>query len=669
VNLGTKVIDVQEFIKVTDTPGVLPSAMIPVAEVVKVTDTCGVLPSAMIAIQENIKVTDAVDIPDVTAPKVTPPADISIGATESGGARGNIATSANSRKLHDFLLGGTATDDRDPAPVRLTPQITVSNVAVDATDDKLFPIGQTTIVTFRIKDAAENIGTATANVFVTAVIGGIVGTSGVPATPTDSNNNPQPIQVTFAGITQSGLVTAEVMLSAPLFPTGFTAVSPVYDIVTTALYTGPVDVRFVGTNFTPLDRLYHFQNDVWVDVTIAASPTDMRGSVNTLSPFVVLRPANHAPTATASGPASAEATSSAGASVTFTGSGSDSDVGDTLSFVWSEGATTLGSTATITLTLPVGSHNLTLTVTDNHGASSTAFVWVSVQDTKPPVLLLPGNQTLESTCPAGAVATFMTSASDIVDGVRPVTCFPASGSTFPLGVTTVSCTSTNAHGNTAPGSFAITVRDTMPPVVTPPASITIPATEAGGARGSAWPALAAFLAGATAKDIVDVAPTQLPPLVGGSNTDKNTLFPIAMTTVTFRFRDASNNIGSATANVTVSLGTVKISGQVAGQGKNSDGTFFVDVKLTNTGTGNARKLRATALTAIPTKGNGKITIVSPAFPKTIGIGNLDVGASQIVHVVLKVPTSVAQFALVEGGDFVSVKGALSLFALTQTVTP
>jgi len=44
-------------------------------------------------------------------------------------ARGNIFTSANSRKLHDFLLGGTATDDRDPAPVRLTPQITVSNVA------------------------------------------------------------------------------------------------------------------------------------------------------------------------------------------------------------------------------------------------------------------------------------------------------------------------------------------------------------------------------------------------------------------------------------------------------------------------------------------------------------------------------------------------------------
>ncbi len=54
---------------------------------------------------------------------------------------------------------------------------------------------------------------------------------------------------------------------------------------------------------------------------------------------------------------------------------------------------------------------------------------------------------------------------------------------------------------------------------------------------------------------------------------------------------------------------------------------------------------------------------------TIGIGNLDVGASQTVHVVLKVPTTVTQFVLVEGGEFANVKGALSLFALTQTVTP
>jgi len=44
----------------------------------------------MIPVTESIKVSDAVDLPDVTAPKVTPPADISVGATESGGARANL---------------------------------------------------------------------------------------------------------------------------------------------------------------------------------------------------------------------------------------------------------------------------------------------------------------------------------------------------------------------------------------------------------------------------------------------------------------------------------------------------------------------------------------------------------------------------------------------------
>jgi hypothetical protein len=72
---------------------------------------------------------------------------------------------------------------------------------------------------------------------------------------------------------------------------------------------------------------------------------------------------------------------------------------------------------------------------------------------------------------------------------------------------------------------------------------------------------------------------------------------------------------------------------------------------------------------VTTKGSGKITVVWPAFPMTIGIGNLDAGASQTIRIVLKVPTTVTQFGLAEGGDYVSVKGALNLFAVAQTVTP
>src|SRR6185437_2733205 len=109
--------------------------------------------------------------------------------------------------------------------------------------------------------------------------------------------------------------------------------------------------------------------------------------------------------------------------------------------------------------------------------------------------------------------------------------------------TTVSCTATDVHGNTASGQFTVTVRDTTAPAVTPPASITVPATESGGARGLAWPALASFLAGGTATDIADPAPVQLSPQVAGANVSNSTLFSYGTTTVAFRFRDASGNVG------------------------------------------------------------------------------------------------------------------------------
>ena len=38
-----------------------------------------------------------------------------------------------------------------------------------------------------------------------------------------------------------------------------------------------------------------------------------------------------------------------------------------------------------------------------------------------------------------------------------VNCSPASGSTFPVGSNTVSCTATDSHGNTATGSFKVNV--------------------------------------------------------------------------------------------------------------------------------------------------------------------------------------------------------------------
>src|SRR5262249_9729566 len=43
------------------------------------------------------------------------------------------------------------------------------------------------------------------------------------------------------------------------------------------------------------------------------------------------------------------------------------------------------------------------------------------------------------------------------DGPLTPQCIPASGSLFPLGTTTVSCTATNRHGNSTSGQFPVTV--------------------------------------------------------------------------------------------------------------------------------------------------------------------------------------------------------------------
>jgi len=87
--------------------------------------------------------------------------------------------------------------------------------------------------------------------------------------------------------------------------------------------------------------------------------------------------------------------------------------------------------------LPAGVSVVGLTVSDGKRGSDSATVTITVNpaantDTTPPVLSLPGNRVLEATGPAGAVATFSATATDAVDGSRPVTCMPASGATFAL---------------------------------------------------------------------------------------------------------------------------------------------------------------------------------------------------------------------------------------------
>lgn len=183
---------------------------------------------------------------------------------------------------------------------------------------------------------------------------------------------------------------------------------------------------------------------------------------------------------------------------------------------------------------PIGTTTVTLSASDAANNSATASFTVTVRDSIAPLVNLPADQVIEATGPDGAVAWFTATASDVV-GVASLTSSAASGSTFPIGVTTVTITATDATGNSTSAAFTITVRDTVAPVVNVPADQVIEAT---------GPAGAVALFAATAVDTVGVASFT-------SSAASGSIFPVGTTTVTVTATDAAGNSTSAAFTITV----------------------------------------------------------------------------------------------------------------------
>lgn len=97
--------------------------------------------------------------------------------------------------------------------------------------------------------------------------------------------------------------------------------------------------------------------------------------------------ANRAPTANAGSDQTVESLSASGSQVTVDGSASLDADGDQLSYEWRQGATLLGTSASLSTNLPLGSHTLTLTVKDSFGIASEDAVTVKVVDTTAPSIV------------------------------------------------------------------------------------------------------------------------------------------------------------------------------------------------------------------------------------------------------------------------------------------
>ncbi len=152
--------------------------------------------------------------------------------------------------------------------------------------------------------------------------------------------------------------------------------------------------------------------------------------------------------------------------------------------------------------------------------------------------------TANAASPAGAVVTYTPPTATDESGEdldAAVSCTPASGSVFPIGTTTITCTATDSDDANSPvsPSFTITVLDGDMKLSNVPADITTDATSSSGAVVSYTPP--------TAVDEDSPAPTVSCTPASGST------FPIGTTTVTCTASDGDTPADSASASFHVTV--------------------------------------------------------------------------------------------------------------------
>jgi HYR domain len=482
----------------------------------------------------------AVRVADTTAPVVTVPQDVTVDATSSGGAAyaftatakdnvdGDITPSCEPASGSSFPFGPTrvtcTATDKAGIPGSAAFTVTVQDkTAPSVTVHEPKPVEATgpdgAVVTWDPATATDDVDGGR-DVSCDRDSGATfpVGTRTVTCTATDTHGN--------SGTATFAVEVTDTTAPALTLPKDITveATSPngavvTYDASAVDLVDGTVDISCTpasGSQFA-LDQ----------SATVNCSATDAHGNPTT-GTFSVSVVDTTAPAVPELSNVTAEATGPDGASVEYT-VGVASDLVD--------GDVNLDCSPASGATFALGSNTVTCTAKDKHDNPATGTFTVKVQDTTPPAFDPISVDTTEATGPEGAVVTFDPHASDLVDLHPSVVCSPASGSTFALGATQVSCTATDASGNHVRQEFTVNVADTTGPLVTAVANQTVEATSAAGVPFT-WVV-------PTARDLVDGARDVTCDHPLGST------FPLGATVVTCSATDKSGNTGSSAFTVTV----------------------------------------------------------------------------------------------------------------------
>ncbi|HXJ73216.1 MAG TPA: HYR domain-containing protein, partial [Candidatus Dormibacteraeota bacterium] len=192
-------------------------------------------------------------------------------------------------------------------------------------------------------------------------------------------------------------------------------------------------------------------------------------------------------------------------------------------------------TLSVTNSLGLGQH--TVVFSANDGKSSASLTTrVNVIDNTPPVLHLPPNMIVPADLDKStALVNYVVTATDDFPGVLVIS-LPASGTEFPIGVTTGTVTAVDTSGNATTGTFTITVTDSTPPIIHCPADI-IQATDAGSSNAVVY-----YTVPAT-DNMPGVSLTCTPP--------SGSVFSIGITTVVCLARDAAGNAATCMFRVTI----------------------------------------------------------------------------------------------------------------------
>jgi hypothetical protein len=193
-------------------------------------------------------------------------------------------------------------------------------------------------------------------------------------------------------------------------------------------------------------------------------------------------------------------------------------------------------------TFPIGTTVVTCQATDSDDLTNTATASfrVSVNDTDLALTGVPADIATSPTSASGAVVNYSPPTAVDEDGTPPpVVCSPASGSTFPIGVTTVTCQASDPDDtpNTATATFRVRVGDADLELTAVPATIHATASGPKGA-GVYYGAPVALDGGKQGPDVTCDHPT-------------GSLFPIGITTVTCQATDPDDTPSTVAATFQV----------------------------------------------------------------------------------------------------------------------